>query len=74
MNTFLNIIHLDFKNSIDFGNKSLFIIVELYHNLRYINLWDAKITDKGLYAIARSCCKLEYLNISYCRNISDKSI
>ena len=37
-------------------------------------MWDAKITDKGLYVIARSCCKLEYLNISYCRNISDKSL
>ena len=63
VNIFLNIIHLDFKESIDFSDKSLFIITESYPNLRYINLWDAKITDKGLYAIARSCCKLEYLNI-----------
>ena len=37
-------------------------------------MWDAQITDKGLYAIVRSCCKLEYLNISYCKNISDKSL
>jgi hypothetical protein len=74
VDTFPNIIHLDFKESIGFGDKSLFIIAESYPNLRYINLWDAKITDKGLYAIARSCCKLEYLNISYCRNISDKSL
>jgi len=71
---FPNIIHLNFKESIGFGDKSLFIIAESYPNLRYINLWDAKITDKGLYAITRSCCKLEYLNISYCRNISDKSL
>ncbi|CAI2186580.1 1240_t:CDS:2 [Funneliformis geosporum] len=55
-----------------FSDKSLFVIVELYPNLRYLNLWNAQITDKGLYAIARSCYKLEYLNISYCRNISDK--
>src|SRR5256886_14422080 len=68
VNTFPNIIHLDFKESIGFSNKSLFIIVESYPNLRYIILWDAKITYKGLYVIAWSCCKLEYLNISYCRN------
>ena len=37
-NTFLNIIHLDFKESIGFGNKSLFIIAESYSNLRYLNL------------------------------------
>ncbi|GES85319.1 hypothetical protein GLOIN_2v1848414 [Rhizophagus clarus] len=72
--TFPNIIHLDFKESIGFGDKSLFIIAESYPNLRYINLWDAQITDKGLYAIIRSCRKLEYLNISYCRNITNKSL
>ncbi|GES81294.1 hypothetical protein GLOIN_2v1762487 [Rhizophagus clarus] len=44
--TFPNIIHLDFKESIGFGDKSLFIIAELYSNLRYINLWNAQITDK----------------------------
>src|SRR6266496_6504257 len=74
VNTFPNIIHLDFKASIGFGDKSLFIIAESYPNLRYINLWDAQITDKGLYAIARSCRKLEHLNISYCRNITNKSL
>ncbi|CAI2191492.1 4414_t:CDS:2, partial [Funneliformis geosporum] len=66
--------NINFKNSIGFSDKSLFVIVESYPNLRYINLWDAQITNKGLYAIARSCYKLEYLNISYCRNISDKSL
>src|SRR6266542_2785848 len=74
VDTFLNIIHLDFKESIGFGDKSLFIIAESYPNLRYLNLWDAQITDKGLYAIVRSCHKLEHLNISYCRNITDKSL
>ena len=42
VNTFLNIIHLDFKESIGFGNKSLFIIAESYPNLRYISLWVLK--------------------------------
>ncbi|CAI2176726.1 7813_t:CDS:2, partial [Funneliformis geosporum] len=70
--TFLNIIYLDFKDSIGFSDRSLFVIAESYPNLKYINLWDAQITNKGLYAIAQLCYKLEYLNISYCRNISDK--
>src|ERR1043165_1660678 len=75
VNTFPNIIHLNFKKNIDFGNKSLFIIAESYSNLRYLNLWDAEaITDKGLCALAGSCYKLEHLNISYCRNITDKSL
>ncbi|RGB38808.1 hypothetical protein C1646_812418 [Rhizophagus diaphanus] len=60
---------------IGFGDRSLFIIAELYPNLRYLNLWEAEaITDKGLCAIIGSCRKLEHLNISYCKNISDKSL
>jgi hypothetical protein len=74
VDTFPNIIYLDFKDSIGFSDKSLFIIAESYPNLRYINLWHAQITDKGLYVIARSCRKLEYLNISYCGDISDRSL
>ena len=75
VNTFPNIIHLNFKESIGFGDRSLFIIAESYSNLRYLNLWDAEaITDKGLCALAGSCHKLEHLNISYCRNITDKSL
>ena len=35
---FLNIIHLDFKDSIGFSDKSLFVIAESYPNLRYLNL------------------------------------
>src|SRR6266542_2384244 len=38
VNTFPNIIHLNFKNSIGFGDRSLFIIAESYLNLRYLNL------------------------------------
>ena len=73
--TFPNIIHLDFKNNIGFGDRLLFIIAESYPNLRYLNLWDTQvITDKGLCAIAQSCYKLEYLDISYCREITEKSL
>ena len=55
VNTFPNIIHLNFKESIGFGDRSLFIIAESYSNLRYLNLWDAEaITDKGLCAIRTS--------------------
>src|SRR4051794_7151966 len=32
------------------------------------------ITDEGLYAIARSCHKLEYLNISHRTDICEQSI
>jgi hypothetical protein len=49
VDTFPNIIHLDFKERIGFSDKSLFIIAESYPNLKYINLWNAQITDKGLY-------------------------
>ncbi|CAG8648695.1 10222_t:CDS:2, partial [Dentiscutata erythropus] len=74
LDTFPNIIHLDFKDSVGFSDKALSIIAEAYPNLRYLNLWDAQaISDKGLCAIVRSC-KLEHLNISYCRNITDKSL
>src|SRR6266498_3769928 len=38
VDTFSNIIYLDFKNSIGFGDRSLFIIAESYSNLRYLNL------------------------------------
>ncbi|PKC55003.1 RNI-like protein [Rhizophagus irregularis] len=45
-----NIIHLSFKNSIGFSNRALELIV--------------KVGDGGLSAIANSCHRLEYLNIS----------
>src|SRR5215216_5810828 len=38
VDTFLNIIYLDFKNNISFSDKSLFVIAESYSNLRYLNL------------------------------------
>ena len=35
---------------------------------------DGLITDKGLYAIANSCHKLEYLSISYRKEFSEIAI
>ena len=71
-----NIIHLSFKNSIGFSNRALELIVGSYPNLKYLNLYDdqsgnyvslrvREVGDLGLWKIAQSCHKLEYLNISY---------
>ncbi len=66
-NLFPNIVYLDLYNSAGFGDKILNRIAESYSNLKYLNLEgynnDGLITDKGLYAIANSCHKLEYLSI-----------
>ena len=77
-----NIIHLNFKRSIGFGDKVLILIAESYPNLKYLNLQKDEyvscnmgiITGEGLYAIARSCHKLEYLNISHRTYICGQSI
>src|SRR6266540_2287617 len=64
---FSNIVHLNLYNSVRFDDKTLNRIAELYPNLKYLHLEgydDGLITDKGLYAIANSCHKLEYLSIS----------
>src|SRR5256714_6269214 len=69
---FPNIVHLDLNFSTGFSNKTLNRVAETYPNLKYLNLQkskyknpnDGKVIDKGLCAIARSCHKLEYLNIS----------
>ncbi|RIA87591.1 hypothetical protein C1645_827591 [Glomus cerebriforme] len=71
VDTFLNIIHLDFKNSISFGDRSLFIIAESYPNLRYLNL---NISDKSLFEIARSYHVLQEFHFAETRWIIDKSI
>ncbi|CAI2190790.1 10445_t:CDS:2, partial [Funneliformis geosporum] len=51
---------------------------ESYLNLKYFNLreYDGNrlVTDKGLYAIANSCYKLEYLNISSRKKFSEIAI
>ncbi|CAI2186804.1 9577_t:CDS:2 [Funneliformis geosporum] len=61
-----------------FSDKILNRIAESYPNLKYFNLerYDGNrlITDKGLYAIANSCYKLEYLNISSCKEFSEIAI
>ena len=69
---FPNIVHLDLNFSTGFSDKTLNRVAETYPNLKYLNLQKSryecsnggKVTDKGLCAIARSCHKLEYLNIS----------
>ncbi|CAI2201022.1 19935_t:CDS:2, partial [Funneliformis geosporum] len=60
-----------------FSDKTLNLIAESYPNLKYLNLGghgDRLITDKGLYAIANSCHKLEYLSISDRKEFSEISI
>ena len=79
---FPNIIHLDFGKSIGYSNKVLNRIAESYPNLKYLNLGKDKyvsshagiITDKGLFALANACRKLEYLNISHRIEITRTSI
>ena len=69
---FPNIVHLDLNFSTGFSDKTLNRVAETYPNLKYLNLQKSGfvtfngggVTDKGLCAIARSCHKLEYLNIS----------
>ncbi len=78
--TFPNIIHLDFEESMEWVGKVLKLIAELYPDLKYLNI-SARCfnfprhirhicrvrvkNDIGLCAIANSCHKLEYLNISH---------
>ncbi len=79
---FLNIVYLDFNYSIGFSDKTLKQIAEFYPDLKYLNLQKDEyiscnmgiITGEGLYAIARSCHKLEYLNISHRTDICELSI
>ena len=77
-----NIIYLDFNFSTGFSDKTLNRVAEIYPNLKYLNLQKSryecsnggKVTDKGLCAIARSCHKLEFLNISHRTEITGTSI
>ncbi|CAI2181783.1 19890_t:CDS:2 [Funneliformis geosporum] len=67
--TFQNIIHLDFKESTDCTGEVLKLIALIYSNLEYLNISALRggfksENDIGLSAIANSCHKLEYLNIS----------
>ena len=79
---FPNIVHLDLNFSTGFSDKTLNRVAGTYPNLKYLNLQKSryecsnggKVTDKGLCAIARSCHKLEYLNISYHREVIGISI
>jgi hypothetical protein len=75
---FSNIIHLNLHHSVRFSDNTLNRIAESYPNLKYLNLggYDGNrlITDKGLYAIADSCYKLEYLNIFSRKEFSEIAI
>ena len=76
---FPNVIHLDFKESIDHTDKALKLIAESYPNLEYLNISVLRggfksENDIGLSAIVNSCRKLEYLNISNRTEFSEISI
>jgi hypothetical protein len=68
-----------------FSNRSLEAIAVLCPKLKYLNLCDnqsgnyvslrvREVGDGGLWKIAQSCHKLEYLNISYRTEILEPSI
>ncbi len=74
MRTYPNIIHLNFENCVDFSNRALNQL-KVYPNLRYLNLCcNGIMGDKVLCGIARSCRKIEYLNISFCQDITGRSL
>src|SRR3954468_18308620 len=79
VHTFLNIIYLDFKESMDCTGKVLKLIAKSYPNLEYLNISalceEFKSENNiGLFAITQSCHKLEYLNISNRTEFSEISI
>ncbi|PKB96491.1 hypothetical protein RhiirA5_434745 [Rhizophagus irregularis] len=80
-----NITHLSFINSIAFSNRALELIAGLYSNLKYLNLCidrpggfrsfrTREVDGSGLWGIAKSYHRLEYLNISNRREYSETSI
>ncbi len=63
----------------DCTGKVLKLIVKSYLNLEYLNIFALlgsfrSENDIGLSAIANSCHKIEYLNISNCTEFSEISI
>ncbi|POG60687.1 hypothetical protein GLOIN_2v1787560, partial [Rhizophagus irregularis DAOM 181602=DAOM 197198] len=79
VHTFQNIIHLDFEESTDCIGKTLKLIAKSYPNLEYLNISALRLrfkseNDIGLSAIANSCHRLEYLNISNRTEFSEISI
>ncbi|GBC19014.1 hypothetical protein GLOIN_2v1778881 [Rhizophagus irregularis DAOM 181602=DAOM 197198] len=80
-----NIVHLSFINSTGFSNRALELIAGSYPNLKYLNLCvdrsggfrsfrTLEVDGSGLWRIAKSCHRLEYLNISNRREYSETSI
>jgi hypothetical protein len=68
-----------------FSNRALDLIAGSYPNLKYLNLCNdqsggfrcfrgREVDDGGLWRIAKSCHKLEYLNIAYRTEITEQSI
>jgi hypothetical protein len=79
VNIYPNIIHLDFENNKCLSSKALKLIAESYPNLKSLNISTNRCElqqkiDKGLYAIANSCHKLECLNISGRIDITETAI
>ncbi|RHZ85711.1 hypothetical protein Glove_62g18 [Diversispora epigaea] len=72
----LNVTHLGIPNYHSLSDKKF--KAESHSNLKYLNLakgcYSGLITDKDLYAIANSCHKLEYPNISNHKEISEIAI
>ncbi|RIA96373.1 hypothetical protein C1645_815390 [Glomus cerebriforme] len=66
---FLNIVHLDFKESIGFAfcNDALIVaIIRTFLNLRYLEISYNDIGDEVTEALVYTCYKLEYLDLSCC--------
>ncbi len=76
---------MSFINSIAFSNRALELIAGSYSNLKYLNLCidrpggfrgfrTREVDGSGLWRIAKSCHRLEYLNISNRIEYSETSI
>ncbi|GES90370.1 kinase-like domain-containing protein [Rhizophagus clarus] len=70
-----NIEYLDFSGVMTLWNDRLIIaFIKRSPNLRHIEISDNDITDKVTEALAHSCHKLEYLDLSCCDFVSVPSI
>ncbi|RIA92731.1 hypothetical protein C1645_820232 [Glomus cerebriforme] len=77
VDTFPNIIHLDFKNSIGFAitDKGLCAIIGSCRKLEHLNIsYCGNISDKSLFEIAENCHNLQEFHFAETRRITDKSI
>ncbi|RHZ87265.1 hypothetical protein Glove_38g73 [Diversispora epigaea] len=73
--SFPNIIHLDFKRCSGFNDRALIKISRAYPNLIYLNVFNnGNLTDNSIIELARGCPKLQNLEISWGGDITDRSI